>query len=131
MIPFTCAACGTQFPHRLRRPLSAKICYCMFGRIPAMDRDTILSILKEYKKQNAQRYGITELGLFGSFARNQDRLDSDVDVYVKINTPDPFILVHLKEDLEGLLHRSVDIVRLREKMNPYLKNRIERDGIHV
>jgi hypothetical protein len=34
---------------------------------------------------------------------------------------------HIKEDL----HHKIDIVRLRDKMNPYLKKRILRDGIYA
>jgi hypothetical protein len=37
----------------------------------------------------------------------------------------------MKEEIEERVHRRVDIVRLREKMNPFLKERIEKEGIHV
>jgi hypothetical protein len=37
----------------------------------------------------------------------------------------------MKQDIEGRLHRRVDIVRLRDKMNPFLKRRIEQEGIYV
>ena len=34
-----------------------------------------------------------------------------------------FMLVHIKEELQNLFHKNVDIVRLRERMNPYLKKK--------
>ncbi len=46
-------------------------------------------------------------------------------------TPDPFALVHIKDDIEKGLKRRVDIVRFRERMNPFLKRRIEKEGVRV
>lgn len=96
-----------------------------------MNRDTILTILREYKQKYAEKYGILELGLFGSVARDTAGAESDVDICIKIRNPDPFVMVHVKEDLEERVHTHVDIVRVREKMNLFLKARIERDGIYV
>ena len=96
-----------------------------------MTRDDILTILREFKRDYAEKYGILEIGIFGSFARDEAREDSDVDICIKTRTPNPFVLVHIKEDLEGRVHKRVDIIRVRERMNPYLRERIERDGRYV
>ena len=96
-----------------------------------INRDAVLAILREYKRENARRYGIIDLGLFGSVARQTAGENSDVDICIKIQTPDPFILVHIKEDLEQRVHAHVDIVRVREKMNLFLKSRIEQEGVYV
>ena len=71
------------------------------------------------------------LSRFESVARGQMRDDSDIDICVKTQTPDPFMIVHIKEDIEHSLKRRVDIVRIREKMNPFLKKRIDEEGIYV
>ena len=96
-----------------------------------MNRDDILAILREFKRTCAEKYGILELGLFGSVAREAAGEESDVDICIKTRTPDPFVLVHIKEDLEERVRKHVDIVRVREKMNPFLKARIEKEGIYV
>ena len=96
-----------------------------------MDKSNLLDKLRIYKKANKQKYGILSLGVFGSFAKNQATESSDVDIVVRIETPDPFILVHIKEDLEEQLRMPVDIVRFREKMNPFLRNRIEQEALYV
>ncbi len=96
-----------------------------------MNRDDILTFLKDYKSRNADRYGIVSLGVFGSVARGDVRADSDVDIYVTTRTPDPFALVHIREDIERGLRRRVDIVRVRDKMNPSLRKRIEQEGVNV
>jgi len=41
------------------------------------------------------------------------------------------MLNHYKIQLEDLLDRNVDIVRMREKMNPFLRERIEKEGRYV
>lgn len=96
-----------------------------------MIRDDVLTILREVKQKYADQYGILDIGVFGSVARNEARDDSDVDICVKMLTPNPFAMVHVKELIEDLVHRHVDIVRIREKMNPFLKQRIEKEAYYV
>lgn len=55
---------------------------------------------------------------------------SDIDVIVEM-PPDLFQLIGLKQELEELLDRPVDIVRYREQMNRFLKERIDREVIYV
>jgi len=94
-------------------------------------RDEILNILRKYKNNNLNKYGILELGLFGSIARDQASSNSDVDICIKTKTPDMFALVHIKDELQEILSNSIDIVRIRDKMNPYLKSRINKEAIYV
>jgi hypothetical protein len=69
--------------------------------------------------------------LFGSMAREEQDGNSDVDVFVETQTPNPFLLMDAKEYLETTTGRSVDIVRNHRNLNPRLKKRIERDGIVI
>jgi len=96
-----------------------------------MSREEILAILKTFKQECEEKYGITTLGLFGSAAREENRTDSDVDVVLKTKTPDPYNLVHIKEELESQLRLKIDMVRLRDQMNPFLKDRIEKEAVYV
>jgi len=96
-----------------------------------INRDEILNLLRNYKNNNLNKYNIIELGLFGSIARNQASKESDVDICIKTKTPDMFILAHIKEEVQNLLSNSIDIVRIRDKMNPYLKNKIDKEAIYV
>ncbi|MBE0501959.1 MAG: nucleotidyltransferase domain-containing protein [Desulfuromonadales bacterium] len=96
-----------------------------------MNRSDLLKKLEEFKKVSGEKYGIESIGVFGSFARNQDSVCSDADIVIKTKIPDPFAIVHIKEELEGVLKIPVDIVRFREKMNPFLKRRIKKEAIYV
>jgi predicted nucleotidyltransferase len=96
-----------------------------------LGKNEIVKMLRDYKQRYAEKYGIKTLGLFGSVARDQSGENSDLDICVTMQTPNPFLLAHIKVELEQIVHRRVDIVRVREKMNPFLKKRIEKDGIYV
>lgn len=96
-----------------------------------MTRLEIIEILKKYKNENAKKYGINTLGLFGSYSKGKGKDVSDVDIVIEIKVPDMIKLVHIKEELEELLSKNVDIVRIRKRMNPYLKKHIEKDAVYV
>jgi len=96
-----------------------------------LGKDEALGLLRRYKHDVEERYGVMVIGLFGSLARNQGTATSDVDVVVKLRDSDLFMLVHLKEELETVFHRHVDLIQYRERMNPFLKQRIEQEAVYV
>jgi hypothetical protein len=96
-----------------------------------MQRELAISLLKRFKENNQQKYGIEALGLFGSTARDEAKFTSDIDICIKTKKANLFELVHIKQELEELLSTPIDIVRVRDKMNPFLKNRIEKEAIYV
>jgi len=96
-----------------------------------MTRNEILQSISDFQKEKQDEYHIRKIGVFGSVARGQIRDDSDIDVVVELDDPDLLILVGIKQDLEEVLQRSVDIVRFRDAMNAFLKQRIEQKAIYV
>ena len=91
----------------------------------------IIAILKKFKAESASKYGITSLGLFGSFARNQQRETSDVDVFVTLKESDFFVLERIKEELGSLIHSNIDIVNYRDSLRNSFKQNILNDAIYV
>lgn len=96
-----------------------------------MNRNKIIKILQEYKATHAEKYKISEMGIFGSAARDNFLERSDVDVVLRISEPDLFILAGIKNDLEERFHREVDLVTYRENMNKFLKQRIDAEAFYV
>ena len=96
-----------------------------------MNRDEAIILLREHKPVLAERFGVTELALFGSFARDQATDRSDVDVLVEFdNPPDWKTYFGAVAYLEDLLGRPVDMATLsdvRKEIRPY----VERDAVHV
>ena len=96
-----------------------------------MNRDDILRSLRRFKEMNQHKYNIIRIGFFGSAVRNSMREQSDIDVVVELKTQDLFDLIGIKLDLEEQLSRQVDIVSYREKMNAFLKHRIDNEAVYV
>jgi len=63
-------------------------------------------------------------------ARSETKTASDVDVIVEMK-PNLFMRAGLKAELESRFGKSVDVVRYRKGMSPYLKARIDRDALYV
>ena len=71
----------------------------------------------------AERYGVESLGLFGSFVRQENRPDSDLDVLVGFTAvPSLFRFIELENHLSDLLGVKVDLVMRRA-----LKDDVGRD----
>lgn len=96
-----------------------------------MRKDEALKLLSEHKPELVRRFGITDLALFGSTARDEARDDSDLDVMVEFDghvTAKRYFGVQFY--LEDMLHREIDLVQkgaVRIELQPY----VERDLIHV
>ncbi len=89
--------------------------------------DAISKHLEELRK----RYGVTEIGIFGSFSREEDQSGSDVDILVAFAAPvDFFTFLELKEYLENLLEREVDLVT-KKALKPFIRDRILREVTYL
>jgi len=96
-----------------------------------MGKDECIKLLKKYMSILKDQYGITSLSLFGSTARGEQTEQSDIDLFVDTQTPNPFLLQDAKEFLEKETGTSVDIIRNHQNLNPRLKKRILKDGIFI
>lgn len=96
-----------------------------------MNEHDIISTLRKFKEANKSRYSIIKIGLFGSANRGTMTAKSDVDIVVQLGNQDLFNLIGIKQDLEEQLHRPIDIVSYREKMNQFLKQRIDKEAVYV
>lgn len=94
-------------------------------------KEEILNYLQQHKNEFKEKYQISKIALFGSFAKDQNSDNSDIDIAIETKLSDYFLLYDFKESLENVFHTKVDVVRLRDKMNLSLKKRILQDGIYV
>ena len=95
------------------------------------NRAAVLARLTEFRRLRGHEFFLDSLGLFGSVARDEAGPQSDIDVVFRTARPNLLLTVQLKQALEQVMGRPVDVVRLRDAMNPRLKSRIERDAIYV
>lgn len=77
------------------------------------------------------RFGIKSLAIFGSVARDEARLDSDVDILVEFSEPPTFrSYMKLKSHLEELLEREVDLADI-DMLRPEVIHNIMEDAIPI
>ena len=77
----------------------------------------------------AERYGASNLAVFGSVARDQATESSDVDLLVDLPAGTSlFQYAELKQDIEGLLQHNVDLIR-RRNLKPTLRERVEAEAV--
>lgn len=87
--------------------------------MPAVDVDL------ERLREVCERYGVASLEVFGSVARGESRLDSDVDLLYVLR-PDArlgFRLFDLEDELAALFGRPVDLVA-RTSINKYIREQV-------
>lgn len=93
-----------------------------------MNRDDVLGLLRAHKKALAQRFGVVELRLYGSFARDRTTGDSDVDILVRFDAPPDWRRYFgTQAYLEDLLGRPVDMAtnqELRAEIRPYVEQEL-------
>ena len=89
-----------------------------------------ISILQRFKQEYAAKYGITQIGLFGSVARGEETDESDVDVVVEASRLG-LEIVAIQQILEEMFKKPVDLVRKTKYMRENFRNRIEKEAIYV
>ena len=97
----------------------------------AQSREKVLALLKTFMERQKSEYSLISLGVFGSFARGEVQSDSDVDIVFDTDAPNLFMTAMMKQDLEELLGRPVDVLQLRGLTNTRLKARIEKEAVYV
>jgi hypothetical protein len=84
----------------------------------------IEAILRERRDEMARDYGVTEIGVFGSYARGGASHDSDIDILITFNRPVGFFkFLELEERLSEWLGAKVDLVT-KAALKPHIGRRI-------
>lgn len=95
------------------------------------NKEGLSSVLASHRK-NIKDFGVKQLGLFGSFARNEQRAESDIDLLVDFE-PGQYKyrnFINLAYYLEELLGRKVEVVT-RSGLSPYLAPHILKEVENV
>lgn len=96
-------------------------------------REDVLTFLRENKENLFTEFRIVKIGLFGSYARNEQTEDSDIDLIVEF-MPNTDNLSEKKAKIKALLteqfNRKVDLCR-EKYIKPYIKSQILQSAIYV
>ena len=83
--------------------------------------NSIKETLVNHKQRLTEKYGLSLLAVFGSYARNQQTEESDVDILVEFKKPIGLEFIDLAEELEAILNLKVDLVSKKGIKSNYLK----------
>ena len=92
----------------------------------------ILRILKDNKITLSEKYGVTDIAVFGSYVRNEHKGKSDIDIFVELKpgfrTFDNFM--DLKFYLQKVTSKKIDLVFI-DSIRQELKPAIFKEAVHA
>jgi len=91
----------------------------------------ILDILRADKAYLSNEFGVINIGLFGSYAKGKQNVDSDIDLLVEFKAPRFDWMAGLQIYLEQKLGRRIEIVRKGKHISHRFQKVIEKDILYV
>jgi len=93
-------------------------------------KQQIIELLTSCKPEMEKRFGVKRLALFGSYSRDEQKPDSDVDILVEVGPEIGLDFVTMAERIEYLLGEPVELVSARA-IKPKFYRHINKDLEYV
>jgi uncharacterized protein len=94
-----------------------------------LTKEEIFEKIKSEKKFLSEKYFVSEIGLFGSYIRGEQKINSDIDILISFaKSPNFFIFLELENYLSDLFGIKVDLVTknsLKPIIGSYIKKEVE------
>jgi hypothetical protein len=90
----------------------------------------IFDIVRGHEQEIEKRFGVKRIGLFGSFARGEEKDSSDVDIMFEFDQPTFDNFMKLVFYLEELFHRKVELVT-PDSLSPYIAPYVKKEVVWV
>ena len=101
------------------------------GNMKNLSKEQILTLLRLEGKALRDQFGVVSIGLFGSFAKDRQTSDSDIDLLVEFESPRFDHVVGLQIYLEDRFGTKVGIVRKGAHLSKRFTSLIEKDIVYV
>jgi len=76
-------------------------------------------------------HGAVKISIFGSFARGEERPESDIDIIVRFEPPKSLLqLIRIEEEVKIAVNRNIDLLT-ENSISPYLADTIRRDEVVI
>ena len=97
-----------------------------------MRKEDILRYLKSHKNEFYKKYGIIKIGLFGSYSKDMQKDDSDIDLAIEMekNKKNLKNFFAFKRELENFFGKKVDL-GIESSLKPIVKERIKEEILYV
>lgn len=98
-----------------------------------LNREEILKVLREQKEFLRREFYVKQIGLFGSFARNEDTAESDIDFLVEFEAPLEIYISNryaLSDYLQHTFKREVDLANPKS-LKKFYKEAILKQAVYA
>lgn len=96
----------------------------------SITKSDIIHWIKREKPFLNKKYGVLKIGLFGSYAKDKQDAESDIDILVELKEPSFEYLAGLQVYMEKKIGKKIEIIRKRKSNSQFLKL-AEKDIIYV
>jgi hypothetical protein len=96
-----------------------------------MNTNDVIATLRSEKDNLRAKFGVEEIGVFGSYARNEQTADSDVDILIRFRKPSFHSLMGAYLYLEKVLGRKVDLVTRHKGLSSRFLKIVEREVVYA
>ena len=93
-------------------------------------KEGMKEILRRFKPVLKEKFKVKEIGIFGSYARKEESEESDIDILVEFCEPIGWEFIDLKEFLEEILGKQVDLVTVKA-LKPQLRDTILKQVVYA
>lgn len=92
---------------------------------------SVIDLLRSEKKYLSSKFGVEEIGVFGSYARGEETSDSDVDILITFKKPSFDSLMGAYLYLEKLLNKKIDLVTKHKHLSSRFLKIIEKEIVYA
>jgi len=78
-----------------------------------------------------QQFSVDRIGIFGSYSRNEQTENSDIDILVKFSKPELKSLIGLLDFLENRFRKKVDIVTEGKQLSERFRKQVQSEIIYA
>jgi len=96
-----------------------------------LSHEDIIGLLKIEKEFLKNEFGVINIGLFGSYVKGTQRVDSDIDIIVELKEPRFEWLAGLQIFLEQKFDRKIELIRKSNNVNRRFIQRIGSEVIYA
>jgi len=96
-----------------------------------LNKEMICSLLRTNKEEMSRRYGVTKIGLCGSYSRDEQRENSDIDIVVELESSNTFrSFFGLKFYLEQMFDKHIDL-GIEHAIKPAVRDNMLKSILYV
>ena len=96
----------------------------------SLNKEIILAFLRENKDFLHSKFGVTKIGLFGSYVRGEQTLASDIDILIETSDNSFKTWFDLKEFLELRFNKKTDVIDIKG-LRTFIRRMIDEEVIYA